>query len=87
MNFTLRGQGRFRDLVVTRPKRCVFCGETPTHDKNCIAWRGGTSEEHIVIPYEFWSGPLWALLCEELERQSAKQERNTAGVTGARGKK
>lgn len=71
MTFQWRGQGRFRDLVVTRT--------SPLNKR--------LKYKVLVVPYEDWSTGLWALLCEELERQSAKQERNTAGVTGARGKK
>lgn len=78
MTFTLRGQGRFRDLVVTRANQPTLPDGTPVGLPMHI--------ELAVIPYEDWSTGLWALLCEELERQSAKQERNTAGVTGARKK-
>ena len=72
--FWLRGQGRFRDLVVTRvdPRtNCPRC-DANIHDMgSCPACHGsGRKTNESVIPYEEWSGPLWALLAGELNKQA-----------------
>jgi len=58
IRFTLRGQGRFRDLVVTRIDSEI---------------RPIAAKTETVIPYEVWSTELWALLAGELNKQAERQ--------------
>lgn len=57
--FQFTGKGRYLDLEIVHPCGCGV--------KNCpFRWP-------IVIPYEVWSGELWALLAGELDRQGRKR--------------
>lgn len=58
--FRLRGRGDHRDIAVTQIIR---------------NFSGNIYRRKWVIPYEVWSGPLWALLCEELDKQGQRRRK------------
>jgi len=82
--FGLRGQGRFRDLMLT--PQCTACDEAAKHANSDATTPGFFHDrcadhhltgigEPLVIPYEVWSTELWALLAGELNKQAERRRK------------